>query len=88
MYLYNLNIIYDYTFYENETWEDKKNREVDVAIDFLEKITHIKCDRTEDFAHLPEPSKKNYWAWKKWFEKNKKRLYWDKKERKVKLKQK
>ncbi len=56
------------------------------SVMFLEELTGIECDTTLSFDPMKEPSKKNLKAWKKWYGKNKDKLYWDDIDRKVKVK--
>lgn len=58
-------------------------KETDVF--FIEKLTNIECNYTEGFDILYEPTEQNLRDWKKWYDKNKDKLYWDEKEEKVKL---
>jgi hypothetical protein len=59
---------------------------LDNAILFIESLTNIKSDFIPGKEIMLVPSDKNLIDWKKWFKRNKKYLYWDEKEQKVKLK--
>ena len=56
------------------------------AIDFLEKISEIKCNVPAEYLTRYEPTNKNIQDWKTWFNRNKNKIYWDDKENKVKIK--
>jgi len=83
IYLYNLNIIYDFVFYD--TWKDAENRSLEPAVSFLENITKIKSNYRKNMSEMYWPTVANYNEWKNWFIKNKEKIFWDEKERKVKL---
>jgi len=56
------------------------------AIDFFEGVTGIQSHSDGDFAGSRySPTKEDYANWKKWFKKNKNRLYWDNHEQRVKV---
>lgn len=59
---------------------------LDSAIEFMENITNIKSEFIPGYEISLVPSEQNLKDWKNWYNKNKKRLYWDEKEQKVKLK--
>lgn len=59
---------------------------LDNAILFIESLTNIKSDFIPGKEIMLVPSEKNLNDWKKWYKRNKKCLYWDEKEQKVKLK--
>lgn len=56
------------------------------SIEFLEKITKIKCNVPSEYLTRYEPSEQNIKDWEGWFKKNKQKLYWDDKENKVVIK--
>jgi len=56
----------------------------DDAIIFLEKIPSIESDIFSSFDRLHEPSKENYRDWKAWYKLNRKKLYLDSGEVKIK----
>ena len=70
---------------ENLT-DEKVIYDLDSTISFLENLTGIKSEIYPGFTITYAPSEQNLKDWKSWFEKNKKRLYWDAKSEKVKLK--
>jgi len=84
VYLYNLNIIYDFVYYD--TWKDTENRSLEPAVFFLENITNIKSNFRKNMSEMYWPTIVNYNEWKNWYLKNKERLIWDEKEKKVKIK--
>lgn len=55
------------------------------AVEFMERITGIHSNSITGFEILYIPNKKNFIDWKNWYKKNKKLLYWDKTEKKVKV---
>lgn len=64
--------------------------EFNKAVDLLEEVTGIKGHRehqflTDYFKH--ELLKPDYEKWKDWYEKNKERLYWDEREKKIMVKE-
>ncbi|MCZ8167826.1 MAG: hypothetical protein ACK5RV_00685 [Flavobacterium sp.] len=59
---------------------------LDNAVEFIESLTNIKSDFIPGKEITLVPSEQNLKDWKKWYEKNKKRMFWDEKEQKVKLK--
>lgn len=58
---------------------------LDSAVLFLERITNIESEKYEGFELYYFPNEQNLKDWKDWYKKNKKRLYWDEKENKVKV---
>ncbi len=56
----------------------------DSAITFLEKTTAIESDIFSSFDRLYEPSKENYKDWKAWYKLNRKELFLDSGEVKIK----
>ena len=73
-----------------ENYLNKKETKIDElksSANFLQEVTGIKYYINFESYELSEvTSKKDLENWKKWLEKNKEKLYWDEKERKVKLK--
>lgn len=55
------------------------------SIEFLEKITQIKCNVPAEYLTRYEPNERNIKDWEAWFKENKQKLYWDDKENKVKI---
>ncbi|WP_162926909.1 hypothetical protein [Flavobacterium psychrotrophum] len=55
------------------------------SIVFLEELTKIKSDYTEEKDMFYIPTEKNIKGWKKWYKKNKSKIYWDESNEKVKL---
>lgn len=53
---------------------------------FLEEITGVKGDVDQQLVVFYTPSKENLRDWKKWFRKNKHKIYWDAGKQKVKIK--
>jgi len=82
IYIKNIKLIDDYVLHEKAI---KNGIDLESAVKFLEKLTDIKSD-VDDFEFMIEPSEKNLKQWKKWFKKNKEKLYFDEKEQKVKIK--
>ncbi len=62
-------------------------KKITEAAKFLEDVTGIKSDIDYGEPPLISPSKNNLKDWKAWYKKNKKLLYWDEKEEKVKVKE-
>jgi hypothetical protein len=65
--------------------------EFNQAVDILEKVTGIKGHREHQFLtdyFKPELLKPDYEKWKDWYEKNKDKLYWDEKQKKIIVKNK
>ena len=56
------------------------------SIEFLERITKIKSDFADQHVLFYNPTKKNVKDWKRWYKKNKERLYWDEVEQRLELK--
>src|SRR6476620_1132601 len=56
------------------------------ARSFLIDVTGIKPEIEKSFDMPIVPSKKIVKSWRKWYKKNKQRLYWDEVEKKVKVK--
>jgi hypothetical protein len=59
---------------------------MDSAI-FLQQVTNIKSDMYQGFDEFYTPSEHNLKDWKKWYKKNKDKLYWDEEEQTVKVRQ-
>lgn len=59
---------------------------LDSAVVFLENLTNVKSDFIPGKEITLVPSEQNLKDWKKWFKRNKMKLYWDEKEQKVILK--
>jgi hypothetical protein len=55
------------------------------TIEFLEEITNIKSEVDIGWEIMYSPSEQNLKDWKTWYRNNKKLLYWDEKENKVKV---
>lgn len=55
------------------------------SIKFLEEITNIKSEINPGFVNTFEPSEETLKKWKFWYKKNKRFLYWDEYEKKVKV---
>lgn len=53
------------------------------SYEFLEDLTSIKGDVEQQYVFFYNPSSKNIKDWKKWFKKNKSKLYWDEKKQMV-----
>jgi len=60
--------------------------EVNVAINSLEAITGITSQSDGNYFGRYYPTLEDYEKWSAWFKENSLRLYWDKKEKKVKVK--
>lgn len=56
------------------------------SIEFLEKLTNIKCESTQQYVDLYAPTNQNIKSWKKWYTKNKTKIYWDETDNKMKIK--
>ncbi len=78
----NLGMISNYLHIQGG--KNIKQERIQEAVDFLEEITKIKCDK--NLETVREPSERNYIDWKNWLEINKERIYWDEKQKKIKLK--
>jgi hypothetical protein len=59
---------------------------VNPAIDFLEQVTGISSHSDVNYLGRFYPTKEDYDNWLNWFKNNKSRLYWDDREKKVKVK--
>lgn len=81
-YLLNIEIIEKFIVDKGTS-----NSEIlDSAILFMETVTNIKSDFIPGYEITLVPNEKNLKDWKDWYKKNKKRLYWDENEQKVKVK--
>jgi len=66
--------------------DDSLNVEsINTAILNLEEITNITSSSDGNYLGRFNPSKKDFKNWRDWYKSNKHRLYWDDKEKKVKL---
>jgi hypothetical protein len=82
IYLENLKIINEFIANKGDINDGEI---VDNSIDFLEEITKIKSDFIPAYEIIYTPSEQNLKDWKNWYKKNKKLLYWDEEENKVKV---
>lgn len=60
--------------------------ELKASAKFLTEITKIQFEVFDSYEMSDVTSKKNLKDWKKWYSKNKNKLYWDDIDRKVKVK--
>lgn len=84
MYNFNLKTI-------KESIDKKQNQnlmQVNSAILFFEKITGIVSESNGSYLGRFEPTQHDYDQWLNWFKINYSKLYWDNKEKKVKVKNK
>lgn len=56
------------------------------VVDYLEKLTGIESESDGSDIGKFNPTERDYVKWKKWFDANKGRLYWDSRESKAKIK--
>lgn len=56
------------------------------SIEFLERITKIKSDYSDQYVMFCNPTKNNLKDWKRWYKKNKNKLYWNEIEQRLELK--
>ena len=82
----------DYFLATYKRLEVFSNSDSDGTIDnadvvFIIRLTKIMPDYIEGIDIIYTPTKQNLRDWKKWYNKNKHKLYWDEKEQKVKLRQ-
>nr|WP_294793142.1 hypothetical protein [uncultured Mucilaginibacter sp.] len=61
---------------------------INEAISFLEQVTLIKSTSDGNYFGRFSPNEQDFNNWNQWFKKNKSMLYWEEKERKVKVKSK
>jgi len=75
-----LKLIYNYV---KEIDPDSTLKRVG-AIDFLEQLTKIQSE-SDTWGQIGklDPTEKDYLRWKGWYDKNKEKLYWDSKKKKV-----
>lgn len=83
VFSYHLGIIEN--FVENGYTDDDSS--LRRSYEFLENITQIKGDVQEQRVLFYTPSIKNLKDWKRWYQKNRDKLYWDEIEQKVKIKE-
>ena len=80
-YLLNIKVV--------ETFIKKKRKDVedplDEAVIFLQGLTGIESDFIPGWEPFVIPSSQNLKDWKDWYKKNKEKLYWDNKEKAVKV---
>lgn len=80
----------DYLFHIKKIenlFEGHKTSDLDKSVLFLEGLTGVMSEVNNGIEILYEPTKQNLRDWKKWYNRNKDKLYWDEKEQKVKLRQ-
>ena len=66
--------------------ESMSGQELDTSVNFLENITEIKSEYSSSEEPCAQPTKKNLKKWEIWYNKNKQKLYWDEKEKRVEFK--
>lgn len=84
-YIENLKIVKKYLDLKDG---DTIKLNIQDACYFLEEASDIKINMVCSFDPTYFPSEQNYLDLKTWFQENKSFLYWDKKEKKVKVKKK
>ncbi len=82
--IFNNNILVIEKYLKGETIEGTGLND---SVLFLEGLTGIKSDIFEGIDKLLDPTEKNLQDWKNWYKNNKNLIYWDEKEKKVRLKE-
>ncbi|WP_445456788.1 hypothetical protein [Flavobacterium sp. HNIBRBA15423] len=82
VYNYHIGVVENYL--KNSYIDDDSS--LNRSIIFLENISKIKSDVIEQRDFFYSPSFKNLKDWKRWYKKNKNKLYWNEIEQRLELK--